>query len=164
LLDKGKAMPETHQIHHPDARICGHSTRGAVPFIENRPKTEEVTHTPNQQAYAFPGLSQIFCEIIFAQAHSLMHLILRCRCPLILSVLHPPDYRPVISYLSRYWSSHTGRVWSGPLALSLSDDCYLRGDKRMSQIPATFLKFHMPWTTVAYLAVFPRRSVLESCW
>jgi hypothetical protein len=30
LLDQGKTMPETHQIHRPDARICGHSTRGAV--------------------------------------------------------------------------------------------------------------------------------------
>ena len=35
-------------------------------------------------------------------------------------------------------SSHTERVWSGPSALSLSNDCHLRGGKRMSQIPATF--------------------------
>ena len=45
LLDKGKAMPETHQIRHPDARICNHCTRGAVPLMETRSKIEEVTHT-----------------------------------------------------------------------------------------------------------------------
>jgi hypothetical protein len=40
-------MPEIHWIHRPDARICGHSTREAfaVPFMENRSKFEEVTHT-----------------------------------------------------------------------------------------------------------------------
>ena len=35
-------------------------------------------------------------------------------------------------------SLHTGRVWSGPLAPSLSNDCHLRGGKRMFQIPAMF--------------------------
>lgn len=37
-------------------------------------------------------------------------------------------------------SSHTGRVWSGPLAPSLSNDCHLRGGKQASQIPAMFPK------------------------
>ena len=37
-------------------------------------------------------------------------------------------------------SSHTGRAWSGPLAPSLSNDCHLRGGKRLSQIPAMFPK------------------------
>lgn len=46
---------------------------------------------------------------------------------------------PII--LRDFQSSHTGRVWSGPLALSLSNDCHLRGGKRMSQIPAKFPKF-----------------------
>ena len=49
LLDKGKAMPETHWIHCPDVIICGHSTRGAVPLMEIRSKIEEVTHALYQQ-------------------------------------------------------------------------------------------------------------------
>jgi len=142
LLDKGKAVPETHQIHHPDARICGHSTRGAVPIMENRSKIEEVTHTLYQQDIRVSWAStQIFHEIIFVQGHSLMHLVLRCRCPPISSVLHPQNITQSFPTILRdIRSSHTGRVWSGPLALSLSNDCHLRGDKRMSQIPATFLK------------------------
>ena len=106
LLDKGKVVPETHQIHHPDARTCGHSTRGAVPPAESRSKIEEVTHTLYQQDIRVSWASaQIFREITFVQGHSLSHLVLWCRCPptWISSVLHLPEYHPVISYrLSRY--------------------------------------------------------------
>ena len=103
LLDKGKAMPETHGIHRPDPRICGHSTRGAVRLMENRSKIEEVTHTLYQQVIRVSWAStQIFHEITFVQGHSLTLLVLRCRCPPIPSVLHPSEYHPVISYhLSR---------------------------------------------------------------
>ena len=103
LLDKGKAMPETHWIHRPDARICGHSTRDAPPLIGDRSKIEKVTHTLYQQDIRVSWAStQIFREITFAQGHSLTHLVLRCRCPPTSSVLHSPAYPPVIYYhLSR---------------------------------------------------------------
>jgi hypothetical protein len=98
LLDKGKAMPETHWIHCPDARICGHGTRGATPITENSSKIEEVTHILYQQDIRVSWASaQIFREITFAQGHS--HAL---GSPPVSSVLHPSKYHPVISYhLSR---------------------------------------------------------------
>jgi hypothetical protein len=116
LLDKGKAVPETHQIHRPGARNCGHSTRGAVPLMENRSKIEEVTHTPYQWDTRVSWAStQIFHEITFVQGHSLMRLVLRCRCPPISSVLHPPEYHPVISYHPSRYPEFTYRkivIWA----------------------------------------------------
>lgn len=56
LLDKGKAMPETHQIHRLDARICGHSTRGAVPLWKIGRKLKKSRTLFTNRTYVFPGL------------------------------------------------------------------------------------------------------------
>ena len=56
LIDKGKAMPETHWIHRPGARICGHSTRGVIPFMENGSKLKKSRTLFTSRTYVFPGL------------------------------------------------------------------------------------------------------------
>ena len=164
LIDKGKAMPETHWIHRPGARICGHSTRGVIPFMENGSKIEEVTHTLYQQDIRVSWAStQIFSEITFAQGHSLTHLVLRCRCPPISSVLHPPEYYPVVSYHPSRYPEFTYReecglgLWLIPWATTVTF-VVVGGCLKSRQC---FRKFHMPWTTVVYFAVSLRRSLQE---
>ena len=135
-------MPETHQIHHPDARTCGHSTRGAVPPVESRSKLKKSRTLFTSRTYAFPGLP----HRSFVRSH--LSKVTPSRTWFFDAGVHRLGYRlsytcqnttqsfPIV--LRDIRSLHTGRVWSGPLAPSLSNDCHLRGGKRMFQIPAMF--------------------------
>lgn len=154
----GKVMPETHWIHRPDARILQtqHQRGVAVQLMEDRSKIEEVTHTLCIRAghTYFLGLH----IDLFVRSH-LPKVTLRTWflgadivCPTPRQKILPGYFLPSFEM---FQSLHTGRVWSGLLALSLGNDCHPRGDKRMSQIPAIFPK--IPFA-VYYCSLFCRLS------
>lgn len=116
LLDKGKTVPETHQIHRPDSRICGHSTRERYHLWKVGRKLKKSRTLFTSRTYAFPGLPhRSFVRSHLSQGHFLMHLVLRCRYPPISSVLLPLEYHPVISYYPSRYPEFTYRksvVWA----------------------------------------------------
>ena len=142
LLDKGKAMPETHWIHRPDAGICRHSTRGRYHFRKVGRKLKKLRTLFTNRTYVFPGLPHR------SFVRSYLPKVTPSRTwfsmPMSTDIVCPTSAR--ISSSDFISSFEMSRVYiqeecgPGLLALSLSNDCHPRGGKRMSQIPATFPK------------------------
>ena len=146
LLDNGKVTPETHWIHRPDTRFCGHITREASRYNlwkmgRNLRKSRTLLAYQRNIRVSWASTQ------VFSWDHTcprpLPHA-LGFSIPMSTDVIcHTPHHNITQSFPTIFrdvQSSRTERVWSGPLALSLSNGYHLRGGRRMSQIPALFPK------------------------
>ena len=102
LLNKGKAVPETHWIIVLTREFADTAPEARYYLWKIGRKLKKPRTFFTSRTYAFPGLPHRSFVRLHLPKVTLTHLVLRHRCPPISSVLHPPEYHPVISYhLSR---------------------------------------------------------------